>query len=78
VEGMTAIVETQEGDVSAYIPTKCYFTTDGQIFLLAIFSTVICPAINVGISVRVGSAAQPKAMKNCGKLKLELLLNLLN
>lgn len=74
---MTAlpIVETQEGDVSAYIPTNVISITDGQIFLSAdIFNAGIRPAINVGISVsRVGSAAQPKAMKQvAGKLKLEL------
>nr|YP_010987489.1 ATP synthase CF1 subunit alpha [Hydrocytium acuminatum]WOR09534.1 ATP synthase CF1 subunit alpha [Hydrocytium acuminatum] len=74
---MTAlpIVETQEGDVSAYIPTNVISITDGQIFLSgSIFNAGIRPAINVGISVsRVGSAAQPKAMKQvAGKLKLEL------
>jgi len=74
---MTAlpIVETQEGDVSAYIPTNVISITDGQIFLSSdIFNSGIRPAINVGISVsRVGSAAQPKAMKQvAGKLKLEL------
>ena len=74
---MTAlpIVETQEGDVSAYIPTNVISITDGQIFLSAdIFNAGIRPAINVGISVsRVGSAAQQKAMKQvAGKLKLEL------
>jgi F-type H+-transporting ATPase subunit alpha len=74
---MTAlpVVETQEGDVSAYIPTNVISITDGQIFLAAnIFNAGIRPAINVGISVsRVGSAAQPKAMKQvAGKLKLEL------
>jgi F-type H+-transporting ATPase subunit alpha len=74
---MTAlpVVETQEGDVSAYIPTNVISITDGQIFLSAnIFNAGIRPAINVGISVsRVGSAAQPKAMKQvAGKLKLEL------
>jgi F-type H+-transporting ATPase subunit alpha len=74
---MTAlpIVETQEGDVSAYIPTNVISITDGQIFLSAdIFNSGIRPAINVGISVsRVGSAAQVKAMKQvAGKLKLEL------
>ena len=73
---MTAlpIVETQEGDVSAYIPTNVISITDGQIFLSGdIFNAGIRPAINVGISVsRVGSAAQPKAMKQvAGKLKLE-------
>lgn len=74
---MTAlpIVETQAGDVSAYIPTNVISITDGQIFLSAdIFNAGIRPAINVGISVsRVGSAAQIKAMKQvAGKLKLEL------
>nr|AUJ22935.1 ATP synthase CF1 alpha subunit [Coccomyxa sp. SUA001] len=74
---MTAlpIVETQEGDVSAYIPTNVISITDGQIFLSGdIFNAGVRPAINVGISVsRVGSAAQPKAMKKvAGKLKLEL------
>jgi len=74
---MTAlpVVETQEGDVSAYIPTNVISITDGQIFLSAdIFNAGIRPAINVGISVsRVGSAAQPKAMKQVPvKLKLEL------
>jgi F-type H+-transporting ATPase subunit alpha len=74
---MTAlpVVETQEGDVSAYIPTNVISITDGQIFLSAsLFNSGLRPAINVGISVsRVGSAAQPKAMKQvAGKLKLEL------
>nr|AMN09150.1 CF1 alpha subunit of ATP synthase [Rotundella rotunda] len=74
---MTAlpVVETQEGDVSAYIPTNVISITDGQIFLSGdLFNSGIRPAINVGISVsRVGSAAQPKAMKQVGgKLKLEL------
>uniref|UniRef100_A0A9I9E568 ATP synthase subunit alpha, mitochondrial n=1 Tax=Cucumis melo TaxID=3656 RepID=A0A9I9E568_CUCME len=74
---MTAlpIVETQSGDVSAYIPTNVISITDGQIFLSAdLFNAGIRPAINVGISVsRVGSAAQIKAMKQvAGKLKLEL------
>ena len=74
---MTAlpIVETQGGDVSAYIPTNVISITDGQIFLSAsIFNSGIRPAINVGISVsRVGSAAQIKAMKKvAGTLKLEL------
>nr|AYQ94646.1 CF1 alpha subunit of ATP synthase [Dictyochloris fragrans] len=74
---MTAlpIVETQEGDVSAYIPTNVISITDGQIFLSAdLFNSGIRPAINVGISVsRVGSAAQPKAMKQvAGTLKLSL------
>nr|YP_009426845.1 ATP synthase CF1 alpha subunit [Hymenasplenium unilaterale]ASU95537.1 ATP synthase CF1 alpha subunit [Hymenasplenium unilaterale] len=74
---MTAlpIVETQAGDVSAYIPTNVISITDGQIFLSAdLFNAGIRPATNVGISVsRVGSAAQTKAMKQvAGKLKLEL------
>jgi F-type H+-transporting ATPase subunit alpha len=74
---MTAlpIVETQAGDVSAYIPTNVISITDGQIFLSAdLFNAGIRPAINVGISVsRVGSAAQIKAMKQvAGKLKLDL------
>jgi F-type H+-transporting ATPase subunit alpha len=74
---MTAlpVVETQEGDVSAYIPTNVISITDGQIFLSAdLFNSGLRPAINVGISVsRVGSAAQVKAMKQvAGKLKLEL------
>ena len=74
---MTAlpIVETQAGDVSAYIPTNVISITDGQVFLSAdIFNSGIKPAINVGISVsRVGSASQIKAMKQvAGKLKLEL------
>jgi F-type H+-transporting ATPase subunit alpha len=74
---MTAlpIVETQGGDVSAYIPTNVISITDGQVFLSAdIFNAGIRPAINVGISVsRVGSAAQIKAMKQvAGTLKLEL------
>ncbi|KAL4609851.1 hypothetical protein ACB092_08G010700 [Castanea dentata] len=74
---MTAlpIVETQSGDVSAYIPTNVISITDGQIFLSAdLFNAGIRPAINVGIFVsRVGSAAQIKAMKQvAGKLKLEL------
>ena len=74
---MTAlpIVETQEGDVSAYIPTNVISITDGQIFLSAsLFNAGIRPAINVGISVsRVGSAAQPKGMKQVSsQLKLDL------
>lgn len=69
------IVETQAGDVSAYIPTNVISITDGQIFLSGdLFNAGLRPAINVGISVsRVGSAAQIKAMKKvAGKLKLEL------
>ncbi|KAL5554998.1 hypothetical protein UlMin_037234 [Ulmus minor] len=68
-------IETQSGDVSAYIPTNVISITDGQIFLYAdLFNAGIRPAINVGILVsRVGSAAQIKAMKQvAGKLKLEL------
>jgi proton translocating ATP synthase F1 alpha subunit len=69
------IIETQAGDVSAYIPTNVISITDGQIFLeTELFYKGIRPAINVGLSVsRVGSAAQVKAMKQvCGSLKLEL------
>lgn len=69
------IIETQAGDVSAYIPTNVISITDGQIFLeTELFFKGIRPAINVGLSVsRVGSAAQTKAMKQvAGKIKLEL------
>ena len=69
------IIETQEGDVSAYIPTNVISITDGQIYLESdLFNKGIRPAINVGISVsRVGSSAQTKAMKKvAGKLRLEL------
>jgi F-type H+-transporting ATPase subunit alpha len=69
------IIETQEGDVSAYIPTNVISITDGQIFLESdLFNKGQRPAINVGISVsRVGSSAQTKAMKKVsGKIKLEL------
>ena len=69
------IIETQENDVSAYIPTNVISITDGQIFLEAdLFNKGQRPAINVGISVsRVGSSAQTKAMKKVsGKIKLEL------
>jgi|CXWL01.1.fsa_nt_gi F-type H+-transporting ATPase subunit alpha len=69
------IIETQEGDVSAYIPTNVISITDGQIFLLTdLFNKGMRPAIDVGISVsRVGSNAQTKAMKKVsGKIKLEL------
>ncbi len=69
------IIETQEGDVSAYIPTNVISITDGQIYLeAALFNKGQRPAINVGISVsRVGSSAQTKAMKKVsGKIKLEL------
>ena len=69
------IIETQEGDVSAYIPTNVISITDGQIFLQSdLFNKGQRPAIDVGISVsRVGSSAQTKAMKKVsGKIKLEL------
>jgi len=69
------IIETQAGDVSAYIPTNVISITDGQIFLeTELFFKGIRPAVNVGLSVsRVGSAAQIKAMKQvAGTLKLEL------
>jgi F-type H+-transporting ATPase subunit alpha len=69
------VIETQAGDVSAYIPTNVISITDGQIFLETdLFYRGIRPAINVGLSVsRVGSAAQIKAMKQvAGKIKLEL------
>ncbi len=69
------IIETQAGDVSAYIPTNVISITDGQIFLETdLFNSGIRPAVNVGISVsRVGGAAQTKAMKAvAGKLKLNL------
>ena len=69
------VIETQAGDVSAYIPTNVISITDGQIFLeTSLFFQGVRPAVNVGISVsRVGSAAQIKAMKQvAGKIKLEL------
>lgn len=69
------VIETQAGDVSAYIPTNVISITDGQIFLeTELFYKGIRPAINVGLSVsRVGSAAQVKAMRQvAGSLKLEL------
>ena len=69
------VIETQAGDVSAYIPTNVISITDGQIFLeTELFYQGIRPAINVGLSVsRVGSAAQVKAMKQvAGSIKLEL------
>jgi F-type H+-transporting ATPase subunit alpha len=69
------VIETQAGDVSAYIPTNVISITDGQIFLeTELFYKGIRPAINVGLSVsRVGSAAQIKAMKQvAGRIKLEL------
>jgi F-type H+-transporting ATPase subunit alpha len=69
------VIETQAGDVSAYIPTNVISITDGQIFLeTGLFFQGIRPAINVGLSVsRVGSSAQTKAMKKVsGSIKLEL------
>ena len=69
------IIETQEGDVSAYIPTNVISITDGQIFLETnLFNSGVRPAINVGISVsRVGGSAQIKSMKKvAGTLKLDL------
>jgi F-type H+-transporting ATPase subunit alpha len=69
------VIETQAGDVSAYIPTNVISITDGQIYLEAdLFYAGIRPALNVGLSVsRVGSAAQTKAMKQvAGRMKLEL------
>jgi F-type H+-transporting ATPase subunit alpha len=69
------VIETQAGDVSAYIPTNVISITDGQIFLeTALFYKGVRPAVNVGLSVsRVGSAAQIKAMKQvAGTIKLEL------
>ena len=69
------IIETQAGDVSAYIPTNVISITDGQIFLESdLFNSGVRPAVNVGISVsRVGGSAQTKAMKKvAGKLRLEL------
>ena len=69
------IIETQAGDVSAYIPTNVISITDGQIFLESnLFNSGVRPAINAGISVsRVGGAAQTKAIKQvAGKLRLDL------
>jgi len=69
------IIETQEGDVSAYIPTNVISITDGQIYLESdLFNSGVRPAVNVGLSVsRVGSAAQKKIMKKvCGSLRLDL------
>jgi F-type H+/Na+-transporting ATPase subunit alpha len=69
------VIETQAGDVSAYIPTNVISITDGQIFLEAdLFFSGVRPAINVGISVsRVGGSAQVKAMKQvAGRLRLDL------
>jgi len=66
------VIETQAGDVSAYIPTNVISITDGQIFLeTELFYKGIRPAINVGLSVsRVGSAAQMRAMKQVGSLTI--------
>jgi F-type H+-transporting ATPase subunit alpha len=74
---MTAlpVIETQAGDVAAYIPTNVISITDGQIFLQSdLFFSGVRPAVNVGISVsRVGSSAQTKAMKKvAGRLRLDL------
>lgn len=69
------VIETQAGDVSAYIPTNVISITDGQIFLeSSLFNKGVRPAVNVGLSVsRIGSAAQPKAIKDVARsLKLEL------
>jgi F-type H+/Na+-transporting ATPase subunit alpha len=69
------IIETQAGDVSAYIPTNVISITDGQIFLESdLFFSGVRPAVNVGVSVsRVGASAQTKAMKKvAGRLRLEL------
>ena len=69
------IIETQAGDVSAYIPTNVISITDGQIYLEAdLFYAGVRPAVNVGLSVsRVGGNAQIKAMKQvAGRLRLEL------
>ena len=69
------VIETQAGDVSAYIPTNVISITDGQIYLEAdLFNSGVRPAVNVGISVsRVGGNAQTNAMrKNCGTLRLDL------
>ena len=69
------IIETQAGDVSAYVPTNVISITDGQIFVETdLFNSGVRPAVNIGISVsRVGSSAQTKAMKKvAGKLKLDM------
>ncbi len=66
------IIETQAGDVSAYIPTNVISITDGQIYLETIFFTC-SPAVNVGLRCRVGGSAQIKAMRQvAGTLKLDL------
>lgn len=71
------VIETQAGDVSAYIPTNVISITDGQIFLeTELFYKGIRPAINVGLSVsRVGSAAQTKAMKQVNMLKILICIS---
>ena len=74
---MTAIpiIETQAGDISAYIPTNVISITDGQIFLeTELFNSGVRPAVNVGLSVsRVGGAAQPGAVKQVsGRLRMDL------
>jgi F-type H+/Na+-transporting ATPase subunit alpha len=69
------VIETQAGDISAYIPTNVISITDGQIFLESdLFFSGVRPAVNVGVSVsRVGASAQTKAMKKvAGRLRLEL------
>ena len=69
------IIETQAGDVSAYIPTNVISITDGQIFLESgLFASGMRPAVNVGLSVsRVGGAAQTKAMKKAsGSIRIDL------
>ena len=69
------IIETQAGDVSAYIPTNVISITDGQIYLEAdLFNANVRPAVNIGLSVsRVGSSAQTKAMRQvAGRLKVDL------
>lgn len=69
------IIETQAGDVSAYIPTNVISITDGQIFLESnLFNAGMRPAVNVGLSVsRVGGAAQTKAMKKAsGSIRIDL------
>jgi F-type H+-transporting ATPase subunit alpha len=69
------IIETQSGDVSAYVPTNVISITDGQIYLEAdLFNSNVRPAVNVGLSVsRVGSSAQTKAMRQvAGRLKIDL------
>src|SRR5208283_1178890 len=69
------VIETQAGDLSAYIPTNVISITDGQMYMESdLFNSGVRPALNVGLSVsRVGSTAQTKAMRKvAGRLKLEL------